>query len=236
MATAIKAQAVKLLCDFFEREIPKLPESYQWRIPSIEGFSGSGESGYLVNMELKRFLHEQWWVAEDEDRRFELAHTIVSDWGGVRANRPETLKKYVRAIAEPTPRTRLQGVASYSKIFAIVHPEQYAIYDARVAACLNAVQLNAGLGKGLAFNYVSGRNKVVGYSGKKIGFTQTPRFSVGALCEDGWSRIKRDDTYGAYSALLTTCLNELQKTSRDELEMALFAKAEDECQQAMARG
>lgn len=236
MDTAIKAQVVKVLCDFFERELPKLPESYDWKIPEIEGFAESLKAGYQANLELKRFLHEQWWAATDENRRFELACTIVIDWGRIKGNHPETLEKYVKAIAEPNPWTGLQGVASYSKIFSIAYPERYAIYDARVAACLNAVQLNAGLGNGLAFNYVSGRNKIVGYSGKRVGFTQTPRFSVRALCEDGWSRIKRDDTYGAYSKLLTMCLNELQKTSRHELEMALFAKAEDECQQAMAQG
>lgn len=223
---------VSVLCDFFERELPCLPASYQWKIPVIDGFTQSGESGYRANVELKRHLHQRWNLATYE-RKLDLVEVIVSDWGGVRANKAETLKRYVDAIAELEPDTPLNGVASYSKIFSIVRPEQYAIYDARVAACLNAVQFNAGIENGIAFNYVPGRNNVIGNAGKKSGFTQLPEFSVKSLTNSGWLRLKRNDTYAKYNQVLSHCLARLPSRSRFELEMVLFARAEHECQIAM---
>lgn len=171
-----------------------------------------------------------------EDRIW-LAEVIVSDWGGVRSNKPETLQRYVLEILNQTLSTTLQGVASYSKILSIVQPDQFAIYDARVAGCLNAIQINAGIHKGLAFNYVSGRNNVVGNKIKKSGFTQDPRLLVTALARYGWFSIKRNQTYTIYLKILSLCLEKLPNDYKlASLEMALFANAERECQQAMDGG
>ena len=161
---------------------------------------------------------------------------IVSDWGGVRRNSEATLQGYVNAIGGQNQVTPIKGIASYSKIFSIACPERYAIYDARVAACLNAVQINAGLGKGVAFNYVPGRNNIVGNAATKRGFTQDPQFSVRSLGRVGWRRIKRNETYDRYLGVLSDCLGYLPGRSLADLEMALFANAECECQLAMRGG
>jgi hypothetical protein len=223
---------LSVLCRFFRREIPRLPSTYKWKIPEIPGFRSSGQSKYEINRDLKRYLTDQWGLASDH-KRLELASVIVSDWGGVRSNSSNTLQQYVLANLRDKPETRLKGVASYSKILAIAQPDRYAIYDARVAACLNAVQINAGLRKGLAFNYVPGRNNIVGNTVTKRGFTQLSEFSVRSLCRSGWSRIKRDETYQWYLDTLSACLARLRRYSLVELEMALFSNAEGECQLAM---
>ena len=102
--------------------------------------------------------------------------------GGIRNNRNSTIEKYVLESAKKAPCTPINGVASYSKIFAVTNPNIYAIYDARVAACLNAIQYNAnGVRKGIAFNYVPGRNKVTGNAGNKAGFSQVDLFKVRSL-------------------------------------------------------
>lgn len=225
---------VRVLCEFFERELDRLADSYQWKIPFIAKFTQVGEHSYQANLMLKHFLHEQWQAA-DADQRLQLAKVIVSDWGGVRSNKPETLERYVGQLSEPQPATPLKGVASYSKIFSIAFPQRYAIYDARVAACLNAVQINAGERNGIAFNYVQGRNNIVGHAIKRIGFAHMPDFSVRTLQQRGWARIRRDETYARYSELLSSCLRALPGWSLQELEMALFANAEQECMKAMAR-
>lgn len=55
MDTAIKAQVVKVLCDFFEREIPKLPESVDhYKGPNIAGFSGGHKAECQASLDLKR--------------------------------------------------------------------------------------------------------------------------------------------------------------------------------------
>lgn len=223
---------VSTLCKFFCREVPRLPLTYVWNIPEIEGFVAAGESRYEQNLDLKTYLSQQWASASSE-RRLELAKVIVSDWGGVRGNRPETLERYVQAISTQAPSTPLKGVASYSKIFSIVRPDIFAIYDARVAGCLNAVQINDGIRRGVAFNYVPGRNNVVGNTASRLGFTQDSRFSVEKLVKSGWSPISRNQTYARYNEILSLCLKKLPNYSLVSLEMALFTNAECECQLAM---
>lgn len=226
---------VSALCTFFRREVPRLPLTYDWKIPEVEGFAKAGERGYQQNLDLKEYLNQQWASASSV-RRLQLAKVIVSDWGGVRGNRPETLERYVTAISEQVPSTPLQGVASYSKILSIARPDNFAIYDARVAGCLNAVQINAGIQRGVAFNYVPGRNNVVGNTASKLGFTQDARFSVKVLVKSGWSPIKRDQTYTRYLEILSICMEKLPNYNLASLEMALFSNAECECQLAMDGG
>lgn len=226
---------VSALCTFFRREVPRLALTYDWKIPEIEGFAQAGEHGYQPNLDLKKYLNLQWANASSA-RRLQLAKVIVSDWGGVRGNRPETLERYVTNISKPTLSTPLRGVASYSKILSIAQPDKFAIYDARVAGCLNAVQINASIQHGVAFNYVPGRNNVVGNAATKVGFTQDARFSVKVLVKTGWSPVKREQTYTTYLKMLSLCLGKLPNYSLTSLEMALFANAECECQQAMDGG
>lgn len=233
--TALLNQTISILCQFFDREVPLLSNTYNWKIPKIDSFTQSGESGYTPNLALKQYLNKLWGNASSDDEKLRVAKVIVSDWGGVRGNNQNTLIKYVNAISKSAPPTPIQGVASYSKIFAIVDPQRFAIYDARVAACLNAAQINAKIKTGLAFNYVPGRNNVVGNTTTKTGFTQDPRFSTKQLVQLGWSSIRRDDTYKKYLELLFACLKERPQYSLTSLEMALFANAERECKTAMTK-
>lgn len=200
----------------------------------IAGFAQAGQVGYQPNLDLKVHFKKQWEEASHNDR-LQIATVIVSEWGGVRANRPETLQRYVSALREAEPPTPLQGVASYSKIFAVVDPDRFAIYDARVAACLNAVQINAGVERGVAFNYVPGRNNVVGNAVTRQGFTQDVRFSPKKLVGSGWLPVKRGETYKKYLDVLTLCQAELPGFGLVSLEMALFANAERECLLSMTQ-
>lgn len=227
-------ECVDALVAYFNEELPKLEHNYQWKIPNIDGFADSGEKGYAPNVKLKKHFQRRWQdAAQDKEEQFRLAKVVVADWGGVKANKPETLKKYVDELGNETPATPIRGVASYSKIFSIANMERYAIYDARVAVCLNAVQWNASVNQGIAFNYISGRNKVTGDATKKRGFVYQERFKVKSLVANGWKRLKRDDTYQVYLDLLKQCLAYLPQYSMHDLEMVLFANAEKECQLAM---
>ena len=60
------------------------------------------------------------------------------------------------------PSTPLSGISSFSKILAIKGPDKYAIYDARVAVSLNAIQIIYQISSGVAFPYVLGRNRITG--------------------------------------------------------------------------
>jgi len=97
------------------------------------------------------------------------------------------------------------------------------------------VQWNASVNQGIAFNYISGRNKVTGDATKKRGFVYQERFKVKSLVANGWKRLKRDNTYQVYLDILKQCLAYLPQYSMHDLEMVLFANAEKECEKAMER-
>ena len=68
--------------------------------------------------------------------------------------------------------------------------KNYAVYDSSVAVCLNALQLNQNISEGYVFNYVKGRNNIIGNSKKKIGFTQYHRFKeCNLVAHKNWKKI-----------------------------------------------
>ncbi|WP_423186367.1 hypothetical protein ACO1PK_14770 [Alishewanella sp. d11] len=227
-------EAVSAILSFYEDVQSRLKQEYTWNIPVLEGFSSVPLSGYEANVELKKYLNKEWKSASIE-KKHELAKFVVAKWGGVRSNKIETLNKYVLQADLPQPQTPLKGVASYSKIFAIVAPENYAIYDARVAACLNATQFLGNVGQGLTFNYVSGRNNIIGHAIKKQGFVFHPSFKTKTLRALGWESIAANDTYQSYLTLLKKCSSALSEIPLYELEMCLFAFAEEQCNKALAK-
>lgn len=224
-------KTIETLVGYFKQEVPALKSSYQWKIPDIEDFPLSGHRSYDANVALKKFLHEKW-IGASLSQKLNLAQVIISDWGGVKSNKKSTIIEHVTMASQKAPATPIKGVASYSKILSIAEPSRYAIYDARVAACLNAIQWNSGL-LGVAFNYIPGRNNITGNSLKKAGFSCCKSFSVKQLKALGWKSIKRDETYSVYLKLLTECLASLGQGTLSNLEMVLFANAEKECAQAL---
>lgn len=225
-------KVIDTLLSYYNEELPKLSSSYAWKIPKISGFILSGQTDYEANVKLKKHFNFKWKTAKFE-QKLEVTKQIIADWGGVRSNKEETLRRYIAELSKVSPKTPLKGVASYSKVFAMVDMQKYAIYDARVAACLNAIQWNANIDKGIAFNYINGRNNVVGHAGKRLGFVYQEPFKVKSLVKKGWKRIKRDDTYLVYMNVLQECLKYLSAYSLYDLEMVLFANAEQECLKAM---
>ena len=217
---------------YFDNELPKLKDSYRWKIPRIDGFNKCGEYDYSSNVELKEYFHNKWHDACSDEKTI-IAKQVVSDWGGVRGNRDSTLDHYVSEAVSSKPSCLLKGVASYSKIFSITDLAKYAIYDARVAVSLNAIQWNAGSKCGLTFNYVPGRNNVTGNAIKKTGFAFRQEFRTANLIKSGWHHVPRDKTYRTYLDLLTACLRTFPTYKLYDLEMVLFANAEKECLKAM---
>ena len=69
---------ISTLCTFFRREVPRLPLTYDWKIPEIEGFAKAGKREYQPNLDLKVYLNQQWASASGV-RRLQLAKVIVSD-------------------------------------------------------------------------------------------------------------------------------------------------------------
>ena len=127
--------------------------------------------------------------------------------------------------------SQLGGVASYSKILAFIEPDKYAIYDARVAASLNGIQLLRNVTNGVIWNNLPGRNSAIAKFKASLGGST-------ALRRMGWTRIERAACYSAYNSVLGQVLSCFPDYRLFHLEMSLFANAEiivDRCLNSRAK-
>jgi hypothetical protein len=187
------------------------------------------------NIELKRHL-AKCWANSSLDEKIRLATWIVRDWGGIYRNSEMTILGYVNQADAERPATPFSGIASYSKILGVKDPERYAVFDARVAASLNAIQLmlfRDGILRSpdlLAFAVPPGRNEIVNRFDsvafptalKRVGFTFVPRAAI----------------YGTYLAILRAIhfvdhesIHRIESIL--EIEMFLFAQADKLCEKAI---
>lgn len=196
--------------------IPRLDQLYHWDEPDTKPPSPTrfdvdlDWSSAEWNRQLKRSLSKAWSIATHR-QRLKLAHWIVSDWGGVKRNKPGTIEEHIERARPNNKRFPFKGIASYSKILTISNPEMYAIYDARVAASLNALQFLVRSTPAVYFPIPTGQNNTV-------------RRFANTLPKEGSIRVIPDETYSAYlEALRQTCID--QGCTLTEVEMVLFAVA-----------
>lgn len=182
------------------------------------------------NIELKWHLAKHWASAAI-DERIRIATWIVSDWGGIRRNSEMTILAYVNQADAERPATPFTGISSYSKVLAIKDPERFAIFDARVAASINAIQLlgvsrsNLKPSNSLAFTIPAGRNGAVTDFRSNVG-------SLASLVRAGFALVEADSTYGMYLTLLSEIERRLGGLSLLQIEMVLFARAPALCDDA----
>jgi hypothetical protein len=218
------------LCSYFESKgdfaglgLHNLSRNYMWpkngKFPDHSHVFQEellGESLFAKNIFLKKISPDIW-------RRYDklsLANWIVRDWGGIRGNKNETINNYIEEINQSRYPSKIKGVATYSKILSFMDPQNFAIYDARVAISLNAIQLISGVKNGVAFCYLPGRNAAL-----KL-FRMEPSTHINALRDRGWQKINSDDCYQMYIRSLKAASKIIGNENLYELEMSLFADAE----------
>ena len=190
-------------------------------------FPDSGEQ----NTQLKEHI-SQCWARADENEKSRLALWIISDWGGIKTNKPSTIEGHVALADQAEPETPLEGVASYSKVLAFANPNKYAIYDARVAAALNAIQMLFTCEGRLAFPYVLGRNTKIQGTKDQPGFVRLVPKRV--LVSMGFMPVKRREAYKTYLQLIDGILRCGFGDKPGDVEMMLFSDAEYFCRQALS--
>jgi hypothetical protein len=231
-------QVIDALTAWFRRELPKLDKQFYWEIPKRQGFDSSKyTSNAAANIALKRFLCEKWGSADKEQRQ-RISKWIVVKWGGVTANTNKTLARHLDVAEKPQERYSHSGIASLSKILAVTDPDLFAVYDARVAAALNGIQLRAKVNQGIAFRYGSGRNAIVSGQRDKKGKIVKPGFEqfhpTASLRSSGWLVPGNGENYLTYLAALFECKKHIPGTKLVKLEMTLFANAEAVCEPSCA--
>lgn len=233
----IGPETVDAISTWLRAALPKLDTASEWAIPPLSGFDPNGyPSNAKANIALKYYLSKQWRRANTKRRR-ELAEWVVVSWGRIQGNDSWTIKQHVRVAGRRQAKYAQAGIASLSKILAMSDPDVFAVYDARVAAALNALQLRANVRHGIAFRYVGGRNVMIhgrrGRHGRLVdqGFVHVhPRAS---LRNNGWLVPGPGLNYLTYLAVLKECKRRLPGYKLPALEIALFANAVDVCASQM---
>jgi len=218
---------------FKEFGLEGLPERYTWPFSSrTKKYLKDGEI-YELTIKLKKELCSQWKKAVEEKnqkKREEITKYIVKDWGGIkRFKKTEKYAEYAKNDADKNLdelSISLTGIASYSKVLSIANPSRFAIFDARVAVSIVAIQLLSETDKGIHLGFLNGRNKIVGYNKEKWGFSQKDDFKKEHVRFDNWEKPKPIDVYKMYLEILRKDAAELSK-DMSELEMALFTDAEE---------
>jgi hypothetical protein len=186
----------------------------------------SGTSNYEKNVCLKILLSKEFKNGSLDVPA--ISKWIINRWGGI-SKVSKNIDKYIRCVETKTVPETLDGVPSYSKLFAMFYPDEFAIYDARVAVSLNILQLISEEKHNVFFPYLGGRNKTTGNRETGSGFSNLDDFKkkrIEQTSNKNWDFLKRKDVYKSFNAILLEVCKEKNWKLWD-VEMLLFSKAED---------
>lgn len=198
---------------------------YSWReikedrLP--EGIVLPTGNQYKKNIALKKKLSSQLKRAKTRDEKLTLFKYYISTWGGIHGNSAETMNLYCQSTPSELIEMGSKGIASWSKALCITDPDKYAIYDARVAASLNSIQIIRNIENKVLYPVLTSRNVTVSKGIKLI--TKIAR-------KHNWKYASECRFYRDYLKLLESVSrvsNGSCNVSICTIEMLLFAKAEE---------
>lgn len=103
------------------------------------------ESRWAYIIDLRDATNAEWRrLAKTDDigKLAELADWMVADTGGITSNSDETILNFTKMAAAQGLVESKKGISSYSKILSAKDRFKYQIFDTRVAAALNILQLS----------------------------------------------------------------------------------------------
>jgi hypothetical protein len=202
-----------ILTHFINTNINTITNDYPWsininRLP--EGINLDNGSNYEQNIQLKNELNRLFNEGNLEVK-IALIRYYIAVWGGIYRNSAATIQSYATADAQDLIRTmNIKGIASWSKALCVREPDRYAIFDARVSASLNLLQLiHLKQAERVWFPRLSSRNSTV---------VQINRL----IASQNGAQI---DKYNAYEHYLSLIHNAASDTNTDiqTVEMILFS-------------
>ena len=189
-----------------------------WKLP--EGIRLPKGSPYHRNVELKRALHASW-IAETDERKYQLIRWYIREWGGIKGNKEETIRLYSKSDPGKLAAMGSKGIASWSKALCIYDPERYPIFDARVSAALNALLVIGNEPKPKLFPCLPSQNKTIKAANRLLGDLARGR---------GLDIIADGEFFSAYIKILKDTLHNLPEYEGIgvfTLEMLLFSFSEE---------
>jgi len=169
---------------------------------------------YAQNVSLKHQLSNLYSNGND-DAKISATKYYIAVWGGVRRNGMNKIKNYSLASPDSLIVNGVQGIASWSKALCIRDPNNYAIYDARVALSLNAIQVISRAQSPILYPLLKGQNKLINKGSKHM---------HEYACKNEWPKTDQTDFYQRYNAILSATANTLN-VSHYSMEMLLFSHA-----------
>ena len=190
--------------------------------------SVDGKTNYEKNVALKKLISKECEQQGLEDTG--ISEWIIQKWGGI-SKLSKNIETYIDCAKNKKYPLKLDGVASYSKLFAMFHYKEFAIYDARVAVSLNIVQLLSSEKNVLFFPFLSGRNKITGHDHRDgRGFSRLKEFSrmhiANTSLQEWYAITPKAEVYRVYNDLLKKVSKKIGWPLHD-IEMLLFSSAED---------
>ena len=212
---------IKTITDYSKEHIDALNDWYSWREINEEklplGIELPKGNQYIKNLSLKKQLNKCWRETQDNKVKFELIEYYISTWGGIRTNSEESMMEYSTLSATQLIKLGKKGIASWSKAIVVHDPDEYAIFDARVAISLNCIQMIHKLHEPMLFPILPSRNKKVALGNKLIRKIAKAK---------SWTKAYDETFYKQYLNILKSAANELD-SDISTIEMLLFAKAEE---------
>ena len=172
---------------------------------------------YLKNVILKKELNKKWKESQSDEDKLILIKYYIATWGGIHTNSSESMEEYSKLSASQLIKNGKKGIASWSKAIVVHDPNEYAIFDARVAISLNCIQKLYGLNDAVLFPVLPSRNKIVALGNKLIKATAK---------SESWEKAYEENFYTQYLKILNYVAKELN-SDISTIEMLLFAKAEE---------
>ena len=204
-----------------------LTETNDWyRWPVNPSFLPTGivlpmGSPYVQNVALKLQLSDMYSTADDALKQ-EIAYYYIAKWGGIKRNTEENIRSYALDTPASLIARGSKGIASWSKALCIRCPNEYAIYDARVALSLNCLQVISPLNTRILFPLLLSQNKLISFGNRLLrGYAFAHRWGV---ADEG-------EIYPRYNTILSSAA-QLLGSNLYTLEMLLFAKAPELLQEA----
>ncbi len=207
------------LLHFCKENIKNLSAMYNWGINLKDlpiSLTLKSENLYTQNIELRFQLNNAYLNSNTSKEKYALLQWYISNWGSVKTNKTKTLELYNTCSPQELIERGAKGIASWSKALSIVNPIEYAIYDARVAMSLNALQIIHQVENPYFYPRLSNRNNMIKDSQKQMQSTTKQ-----------WNKFKKQEFYLSYLNLLKEVANDFQdETHHHDIEMLLFAYAE----------
>lgn len=208
------------LFEFSKENIESIHDTYIWPI-NLEHLpvhvTLEENNSYKQNLALRLILNQQFLISKTLDDKYKIIKWYIHHWGGVKKNSQETLEEYTQTAPQQLIQRGVKGIASWSKALAIIDPAQYAIYDARVASAINALQIIDHVVSPIYFPPLKSRNTLINFFQKKLQPTLNQ-----------WNKMRDQDFYQEYLKLLHQVAHDLgEEISHHDIEMLLFAQAEE---------